>query len=410
MGLAPYGRPVYADRIREHLLDVKDDGSFRLNMDYFAYLEESALTNEAFHQLFGGEPRKPESRITRREMDLAASIQVVLEEAVARIAAHAREAVGSENLVMAGGVALNCVSNGKLLKLGTFERLWFQPAAGDAGGALGAALLVAHQKFGVERVVDDSGRDSQKGSYLGPRFGDREIQAFLNRGDVPSEHIADPEERATAVAQAIADGKVVGFFSGRMEFGPRALGARSILGDPRRPETQSVMNLKVKFRESFRPFAPAVLRERVSEPFDLDVESPYMMLVAPIREEFRLPVDWDEFQDDEDMLMVVNQERLTLPAITHVDYSARIQTVGPDDHPDFYAVLEAFYAITGCPVIVNTSFNVRGEPIVCSPADAYRCFMRTEMDLLVMESYLLHKHEQPALKDDSDWRTEYELD
>jgi len=410
MGLAPYGTPVYAGRIREHLLDVRDDGSFRLNMEYFAYLSDGSLTNDAFHQLFGGAPRQPESRITRREMDLAASIQLVLEEAVARIAVHVRDIVGSENLVMAGGVALNCVSNGKLLKHAIFDRIWFQPAAGDAGGALGAALLVAHQRFGVKRVVDASGRDSQKGSYLGPRFGDGEIRAFLNRSDLPSEEIVDPEKRAQVVAQAIADGQVVGLFNGRMEFGPRALGARSILGDSRRLDTQSVMNLKVKFRESFRPFAPAVLREKASEVFDLNVESPYMMVVAPVREEFCRPVDWDAFLRDEDMLTVVNQARSQWPAITHVDHSARIQTVGPEDHPEFYAILRAFYDLTGCAVVVNTSFNVRGEPIVCSPADAYRCFMRTEIDLLVMESYVLRKSEQPPLKDDSDWRVEYELD
>lgn len=412
MGLAPYGRPVYASRIREHLIDVKDDGSFRLNTEYFGFLERNVMTNEAFDELFGGRPRRPEARITKREMDLAASVQMVLEEVMLKLAQHARSLTGSKHLTLAGGVALNCVANGRIVRERIFEDLWIQPAAGDAGNAVGAALLAHHQYFGEPRKLNSSGRDSQKGSYLGPAYSSAEVRAFLDRRGYPYTRVADARERARTVARAIADGKIVGYMAGRMEFGPRALGARSILGDPRRRETQSTMNLKIKYRESFRPFAPAVLAERAGDYFELDKESPYMLLVAPVREDHRREMSWEGFEggDQDDMLAVINRPRSDIPAVTHVDYSARVQTVNADDKPDFYQLIKEFDALTGCPVVVNTSFNVRGEPIVCSPQDAYRCFMRTGMDLLVMEDCLLWKTEQPELNEARDWRTEYELD
>ncbi len=412
MGLAPYGRPTYADAIRENLIDVKEDGSFRLNTDYFGFLERNVMTNERFDSLFGGPARKPESRITRREMDLAASIQTVLEEVMLKLARNVRRLTGSKNLALAGGVALNCVANGKILRERIFEHVWIQPAAGDAGSAVGAALLASHQYFDEPRRLNPSGRDSQKGSYLGPAYSGAEVRAFLERRGYPFVTVSNARERARKVARAIADGKIVGYMVGRMEFGPRSLGARSILGDPRREETQAVMNLKIKHRESFRPFAPAVLAEKAAEYFELESESPYMLLVAPVREERRLPMSWEGFEggDSEDMLEVINRPRSDVPAVTHVDYSARVQTVHPEDKPDFYELIREFYELTNCPVLVNTSFNVRGEPIVCGPQDAYRCFMRTEMDLLVLEDCLLWKNEQPAFKEARDWRTEYELD
>jgi carbamoyltransferase len=412
MGLAPYGRPVYADAIRENLIDVKEDGSFRLNTDYFGFLERNVMTNERFDSLFGGPARLPESRITRREMDLAASIQTVLEEVMLKLARNARRLTGSKNLALAGGVALNCVANGKILRERIFEHVWIQPAAGDAGSAVGAALLANHQYFDEPRRLNPSGRDSQKGSYLGPAYSGAEVRAFLERRGYPFVTVSNASERARTVARAIADGKIVGYMVGRMEFGPRSLGARSILGDPRREETQAVMNLKIKHRESFRPFAPAVLAEKACEYFELETESPYMLLVAPVREERRLPMSWEGFEggDSGDMLEVINRPRSDIPAVTHVDYSARVQTVHPEDKPDFYELIREFYELTNCPVLVNTSFNVRGEPIVCGPRDAYRCFMRTEMDLLVLEDCLLWKNEQPAFKEARDWRTEYELD
>jgi carbamoyltransferase len=381
-------------------------------MDYFGFLERNVMTNERFDSLFGGPARKPESRITRREMDLAASVQTVLEDVMLKLARNARHLTGSKNLALAGGVALNCVANGKILSERIFENVWIQPAAGDAGSAVGAALLANYQYFEEPRRLNPSGRDTQKGRYLGPAFSGAEIRAFLERRGYAYKTIADARERARTVARAIADGKIVGYMVGRMEFGPRSLGARSILGDPRREETQAVMNLKIKHRESFRPFAPAVLAEKASEYFELETESPYMLLVAPVREERRLPMNWEGFEggDSDDMLEVINRPRSDIPAVTHVDYSARVQTVHRDDKPDFYELIKEFYELTNCPVLVNTSFNVRGEPIVCGPADAYRCFMRTEMDLLVMEDCLLWKSEQPAFKETRDWRTEYELD
>ena len=409
MGLAPYGVPRYAQAIKDQLIDIKADGSYRLNLEYFGYVDGMTMTSSKFDALFGGPARKPESRITRREMDLAASIQAVTTELVLALARHARKETSASNLVLAGGVALNCVANGVLLRERIFDDIWIQPAAGDAGGALGAALLANHAYFGEPRNLPRDGRDSQHGSYLGPAYGASEIRAFLERHDYPYETIEDDEERAKKIAIALAQGKVVGFFSGRMEFGPRSLGARSILGDARGRDTQSKLNLKVKFRESFRPFAPAVLAEDVGEYFEMSGESPYMLLVAPVREDRRLPAGSFLFEGDgdDDMLRVVNQPRSDLPAITHVDYSARVQTVSRRDHPQFHRLISAFKEITGYGVVVNTSFNVRGEPIVCSPKDAYTCFMRTEMDLLVLENYLLWRDRQPKFEDDADWRAEY---
>jgi len=411
MGLAPYGEPRFADRIRENLIHVRPDGSFRLDMDYFGFLDSPVVTNERFAALFEGPPRAPESKITRREMDLAASIQIVTEEVVLALARHARSVADAPDLCLAGGVALNCVANGVLLREKVFDRIWIQPAAGDAGGALGAALAASHLHFGVPRRVREDGRDAQRGSYLGPAYSGEEVRAFLDWHDLPYEVVSDRGARAERIAAALDEGKVVGLLSGRMEFGPRALGGRSVLGDPRSAETQTLMNLKIKYRESFRPFAPSVLAERASRYFDLDVESPYMLLVAPVREERRRPFDRSAFDaGDDDMLAMVRQARSDVPAVTHLDYSARVQTVREDDQPEYHAILEAFERRTGCAAVVNTSFNVRGEPIVCSPQDAYRCFMRTEMDLLVLEDCLLWKEKQPESESDDSWRQEYELD
>ena len=411
MGLAPYGRPRFADRIREKLLRLQPDGSFRLAMEYFGYLDSERVTNQLFHDLFEGEPRAPESRITHRDMDLAASIQQVIEEAVLALARHARDETGASDLCLAGGVALNCVANGVLLRERVFDRIWIQPAAGDAGGALGAALAASHLRFGLPRRLGKHGRDTQQGSYLGPAYSGSEVRSFLDWNGYPYEAIEAVDEWADRIAQALDDGKVVGLLSGRMEFGPRSLGGRSILGDPRRPETQTQMNLKIKYRESFRPFAPSVLVDRASEYFDLDCESPYMLLVAPVRKERRVDFDRSAFDaGDDDMMAVLRQPRSDIPAVTHVDFSARVQTVRADDHPAYHAILSAFERRTGCSVLVNTSFNVRGEPIVCSPEDAYRCFMRTEMDLLILEDCLLWKEQQPSISADESWKDEYELD
>ncbi len=407
MGLAPYGDPIYADAIRDNLIEVKDDGSFRLNLEYFGYLDGSGMTTDRFADLFGGPARTAETKISKREMDLAASIQIVTEEVVAKIATHLHDRTGHKNLCLAGGVALNCVSNGKLLRDGPFENIWIQPAAGDAGGALGAALLVAHHKYNVPRTESPgAGQDRQKGSYLGPAITNEEVEAFVEFGSYPA-HLYDDSQRAKVVAQAMADEKVIGWCVGRMEFGPRALGARSILGDPRSSEMQSQMNLKIKFRESFRPFAPAVLRERVNDYFEMTEESPYMLLVAPVQEGIRKD---QTITDVEDMRDIVNQARSTIPAVTHVDYSARVQTVDGKWKSDYHDLIAAFDEATGCAVIVNTSFNVRGEPIVCTVQDAYRCFMRTNMDVLVLENYVLFKDEQPEFAETHDWREEFELD
>jgi carbamoyltransferase len=405
MGLAPYGEPRYADRILDELVDLREDGSFRMNMRYFGFLSGLKMTNARFDRLFDGPARAPESEITKREIDLASSIQEVTEEIVLRIARHAASLTGQRDACLAGGVALNCVANGRLQREGPFERIWIQPASGDAGGAIGAALHGWHQITDHPRVVS-SEIDGMSGAYLGPDFPDPEIEAYLDANDYPHTTIEEQPERAARIAELIADGKVVGLFTGRMEFGPRALGHRSIIGDPRSPSMQSVMNLKIKYRESFRPFAPAVLAERAEEFFDIGVESPYMMLVAPIQEELRA----SNGHQSGDLREWVNEIRSSIPAVTHVDYSARLQTVNREQSPEFHAILTAFEALTGCPVLINTSFNVRGEPIVCTPEDAYRCFMRTEMDALVLGSHILDKRAQPEWPEGDEWREDYVLD
>lgn len=390
MGLAPYGEPVYKELILTELVDVKEDGSLRLNLSYFDFLGGLRMTNKRFSKLFGGPPRRPETEITKREMDIAASIQAVTEEVVLKMVNHVFKETGQRNLCLAGGVALNCVANGRILREGPFEDIWIQPAAGDAGGALGAALSVWHRFLGKERVVTE-GKDSQQGSYLGPAFSNDVVKRFLDDHQYPY-HQLNTGKRAEVVAEQIASGKIVGYMAGRMEFGPRALGARSILGDPRRSETQSVMNLKIKYRESFRPFAPTVLEEKASEYFDTDTPSPYMLLTAGIRAERRLP---QPFRDGMSMLDLLGVKRSDIPAVTHLDYSARLQTVSQKDKPDYYAVISEFEKLSGYAVVVNTSFNVRGEPIVCTPKDAYQCFMRTEMDTLIIQDFILFKQEQP---------------
>jgi carbamoyltransferase len=396
MGLAPYGEPRFADLIRQHLVRIKRDGSLWMDMEYFNYCQGLTMTSERFHQLFGGPPRPPESQLEQRHMDLAASIQVVTEEIVSSMAREAHRLTGKKNLVLAGGVALNCVANGRLLRDGPFSNLWIQPAAGDAGGSLGAALFVWHQL--LEHPRQPSASDSQQGSLLGPSFSNNEIATLLDSQKIVHQQFNDEAQLLTAVADILAAGKIVGWFHGRMEFGPRALGARSILGDPRNPEMQSVMNVKIKFRESFRPFAPCVLKERAADCFELNtgVESPYMLLVAPVREKHRIPIpeaDRQTMSRDPDLRRRVNVKRSAFPAITHVDYSARIQTVDEERHGRFYRLLKTFEQKTSCPILVNTSFNVRGEPIVCSPADALRCFLSTDMDALVLENFVLRKEQ-----------------
>lgn len=406
MGLAPYGRPVYKDLIYEHLIDVMDDGSFHLNMGYFVFPISSSMANSRFHDLFGAGPRHPESELTQRHMDIARSIQEVTEEVVGKMARHAREVTGMRHLCLAGGVALNCVANGRLLSDRVFDDLWIQPAAGDAGGAVGAALGVWHQYLGNPRSAD--GRtDTMEGACLGPQYSETEIQAFLDSEDIPYSRMTAGEV-ADRVAALLSQGKVIGWFQGRMEFGPRSLGARSIIGDARSPEMQAKMNLKIKHRERFRPFAPSVLEEKVGEWFDLDRPSPYMLLVAPVKDSLR-----QEMTEDEEALFGLDKLKVVrsdIPAVTHVDYSARVQTVNSDTHPEYHRLISAFDREHGCPVIVNTSFNVRGEPPVCSPGDAFRCFMRTEMDYLVLGTYLVDKSTQkaPALR--GDWKKEFELD
>ena len=401
MGLAPYGEPKYKDLILEHLLDLKDDGSYRMDMSYFNYCQGLTMTGEKFHRLFGGPPRKSESLLTQRDMDLAASLQAVTEEVMLRTARHVHAQTGLANLVLAGGVALNCVGNGRILREGPFENIWIQPAAGDAGGALGTALFIWYQLLDNVRTPAPSEfhSDSQQGSLLGPLYGDDEIVEQLDRMGAVYKTCASEEHLCDEVAALLAQEKVVGWFEGRMEFGPRALGARSILGDPRSDKMQSVMNLKIKFRESFRPFAPSVLRERVADYFQMrpDEDSPYMLLVAPVRDELRTPVEAgyeQAFGIDK-----LNYRRSTIPAITHVDYSARVQTVDEARNPLYYKLLTRFYEKTGCAVLINTSFNVRGEPIVCTPADAYRCFMGTNMDILVVGRQILLREEQKPLED-----------
>jgi len=406
MGLAPYGEPKYVKGIYDHLIDLKPDGTFRLNMEYFNYCTGLTMTGRRFDALFGGPPRKPESKLTQREMDLARSIQEVTEEVMLRLARTLHRETHAEYLCMAGGVALNCVGNGRVLREGPYKDIWIQPAAGDAGGALGAALTTWHQFEDQPRKVNGPG-DRMQGSYLGPSFSNEEIEQFLRKRGAPYVRMSD-DVLFERVAEELAAGKVVGWLQGRMEFGPRALGARSILGDARNPKMQSVMNLKIKYRESFRPFAPSVLRERVLDYFNLDADSPYMLLVAPVLEKRRLPVH--AAQKELWGIDLLNVPRSDIPAITHLDYSARIQTVHEETNPRYYRLLKTFEAKTGCAVLVNTSFNVRGEPIVCTAEDAYRCFMRTEMDVLVLENCLLNKSEQRPLVGDTDWKKEFELD
>ncbi len=406
MGLAPYGEPRYVRTIREKLIDLKEDGSFRLNLDYFEYCAGLRMTGKAFAEIFGGPARAPEAPLTQREMDLARSIQEVTEEVVLRMARTVRRETGEKNLCLAGGVALNCVANGKLQRSGIFEQLWIQPAAGDAGGALGAACIAHHHHFD-RPAPPKSGRDRQRGSLLGPAYPDEAIDAFLRERALPHLHLST-EALLDAAADLIAQEKVIGWFQGRMEFGPRALGNRSILGDARSPAMQQRMNLKTKQRESFRPFAPSVLAEKASEWFELEVESPYMLLVADVRKERRRPVTAEE--EKRWGIEKLNVARSEIPAVTHVDSSARVQTVHPDDNPLYHALLRRFCEKTGCPVIVNTSFNVRGEPIVESPLDAYRCFMRTDLDALVLGHFLLRKEEQPPFVENGDWRQVHELD
>jgi carbamoyltransferase len=405
MGLAPYGEPKYVDLILDKLIDLKADGTFRLDMQYFNYATGLTMTNNKFNKLFGGPPRKSEAQLTQKEMDIARSIQAVTEEVVLRLGRIVQKEFNVTNLCLAGGVALNCVANGRLVREGPFENIWIQPAAGDAGGALGAALAVHYSETDAPRNTD--GQDTMRGSYLGPRFQGSEITKPLDSLGAKYQKLED-EPLYAKLADVIADEKVVGWFQGRMEFGPRALGGRSIIGDPRSQNMQSVMNLKIKYRESFRPFAPSIRFEKVSEWFQHEGESPYMLLVAPLAQSKQLAVD----EADAKLFGIdkLKVSRSQIPAITHVDYSARIQTVHEHTNPRYYRLIEAFEKKTDCPILINTSFNVRGEPIVCTPEDAYRCFMRTEMDYLVIEDYLLSKEEQPVWEKDDNWQDEFELD
>ncbi|EAZ90408.1 carbamoyltransferase family protein [Crocosphaera chwakensis] len=405
MGLAPYGEPKYTNLILENLIDIKEDGTFRLNMNYFNYATGLTMTNHKFAQLFGQPPRKPEGEITQREMNIAASIQKVTEEIVLKLANTAYQELGTDHLCLAGGVALNCVSNGRLLREGKFKNIWIQPAAGDAGGAIGAALAIWHQYLDKPRYANNC--DAMQGAYLGPQFTDEEAQQYLD--DVKANYIyLEDNDLFHKVAEILAQGNVVGWFQGRMEFGPRALGNRSIIGDPRNEKMQSIMNLKIKYRESFRPFAPSVLAEKVDQYFELDKPSPYMLIVAEVKKDLHIAMTTEQKQlFGIDKLKI---PRSKIPAITHVDYSARVQTVHPETNPRYYQLIKQFEALTGCGVLVNTSFNVRGEPIVCTPEDAYRCFMRTEMDYLVINNYLLAKSKQRQWRKDESWKNEFELD
>jgi carbamoyltransferase len=429
MGLAPYGQPTFVKVIKDHLIEIRDDGSLWMNQDYFTYAHGLTMTGSKLEKLLGGPARQPETLLTQREMDLARSIQEITEEVMMKMAAFAKRETGMKDLCLAGGVALNCVGNGRILREGPFEQIWIQPAAGDAGGALGVAMSLWHRHLNKPRVSPEAAgswerpaaiaevrlqksevpryADGMSGSFLGPNFSEKEIAAAIEKGGWVARRV-DPAAVAAEVAAAMAQEKVVGLLQGRMEFGPRALGARSIIGDARSPKMQAVMNLKIKFRESFRPFAPAVLREHVAEWFELEAESPYMLLVADVRADKRLPVP----AGTENLWGIekLNVPRSTVPAITHVDYSARIQTVRRDTNPLYYDIIDAFNRMTGCPVIVNTSFNVRGEPMVCTPEDAYRCFMRTDMDLLVLENFLLEKSAQPKVERDESWKKEFALD
>jgi carbamoyltransferase len=405
MGLAPYGEPKYVDVILDNLIDLKEDGTFRLDMQYFNYCTGLTMTNDKFAKLFGGPARKSETAISQREMDIAASIQKVTEEVVLRLTRTLQKETGVDNLCLAGGVALNCVANGRIQREGPFKDIWIQPAAGDAGGALGAAAIIWHEYLDNERASD--GKDKMHGSYLGPVFSADQVREQLDAAGAVYHELPD-EQLFPRIAEILDSENVVGWMRGRMEFGPRALGGRSIIGDPRSAKMQSVMNLKIKYRESFRPFAPSVIDYRVGDYFEQKVPSPYMLIVAPIKEEHRIPLT--EEQQKLFGIEKLNLKRSELPAITHVDYSARIQTIHKDTNPAYYSMIDAFNKRTGCGVVVNTSFNVRGEPIVCTPEDAYRCFMRTEMDFLVVENFLLDKTEQPVWEKNDDWQQEFELD
>jgi len=406
MGLAPYGEPIYQDLILGSLLDLKDDGTFRLDMSYFNYAAGLTMTGPKFDQLFGGPARKPESEVTQKEMDIARSIQAVTEEVVLRLGRTVQQELDAENLCLAGGVALNCVANGRLLREGAFKDIWIQPAAGDAGGALGAALSVWNEYLNKPRTLNGAA-DAMRGAYLGGAHSNKNIKTYLDGIGASYTELED-EQLLPQLAEIMADEKVVGWFNGRMEFGPRALGGRSIIGDPRSPKMQSVMNLKIKYRESFRPFAPAAKAETVGDWFEIDRPSPYMLLVAPVQGDKRFAMTAEQHQ----LFGIdkLNVPRSQIPAVTHVDYSARIQTVHKDTNPRFHGLIEAFERRTGCPVLINTSFNVRGEPIVCTPEDAYRCFMRTEMDYLVLQNVLLDKRDQPKWQQDDSWKDEFELD
>jgi carbamoyltransferase len=406
MGLAPYGKPIYKDLILSELVDLKEDGSFKLSMKYFNYCAGLTMTNSKFDKLFGGPPRKPESNVTQKDMDLARSVQDVTEEVMLRMARHIHGETKQTNLCLAGGVALNCVGNGKVLRDGPFENIWIQPAAGDAGGALGAALFVWYQYLDNQRKADGQ-KDFMKASCLGPEYSDDQILDYLSTNNIPYQKLST-EEMPGRIADLINGQKTIGWFQGRMEFGPRALGARSIIGDARSSEMQEIMNLKIKFRESFRPFAPSVLKEKAADFFAIDKESPYMLLVAPVKEDIRKEMTSDEQElFGLDKLHVV---RSSIPAVTHVDYSARVQTVTRESNSLYYEMIASFSERHGCPVIINTSFNVRGEPIVCTPEDAYICFMRTNMDYLIMGNYLLNRENQKPLSKDINWLKKYEND
>ena len=406
MGLAPYGEPKYSKLIKENIIDIKDDGSFKLDMSYFNYTAGLTMTSDKFHKLFGAPPREREGELSQREMDLAASIQDVTEEIMIKLARHTKEVTGSDNLCLAGGVALNCVGNGKVLKENIFKNIWIQPAAGDAGGALGVAYSVYYQELDNRRTINQDELDKMQGSYLGPKFNNDEIQKYLDSVNAKYELIEDEEKLVDTVSNELANEKVVGWHYDRMEFGPRSLGHRSIIGDARSQKMQSTMNLKIKYRESFRPFAPSVLREKVHEWYELDVDSPYMLLVAPVKKEKCFEMAEDKLFGIEK----INIPRSEIPAVTHIDFSARIQTVHKETNSRYYKLISKFEKKTGCSTIVNTSFNVRGEPIVCSPEDSYRCFMRTKMDVLVIDDYILYKEKQPKYEDKGSWQDEFELD
>ena len=408
MGLAPYGKPIYVEKMKAHIIDIKEDGSFRLDMSYFNYTTGLTMTSEKFHTLFGAPPREGEGTLTQREMDLAASIQALTEEIMLKLALHAKEVTGSNNLCLAGGVALNCVGNGKLLESKIFDNLWIQPAAGDAGGALGGAYSVYYQELKHPRSIDKTKADKMQGAYLGPKFSKEETQSYLDSVGASYTYIGDEEALIDEVSDGLSDNKVIGWHYDRMEFGPRSLGHRSIIGDPRSQEMQTTMNLKIKYRESFRPFAPSVLAEKANQWYEIETDSPYMLLVAPVKKSKQITMT--QAQEALFGIEKLNIPRSEIPAVTHVDYSARIQTVHKETNLRYHKLISKFEEKTGCATIVNTSFNVRGEPIVCSPEDSYRCFMRTQMDILVIDDFILYKEKQPNFEDKGNWREEFELD